>query len=81
MNYAAINASAPEYTVDERAELITKASPPLSLSPKHRAQLTEVLNTLSETMDTPCIDFDTARALWAAVEMVKAGGYSEDMRL
>lgn len=69
-----------EYTVDESAELITAAAPALDLTDRQRRQLSEVLNTLSETIDTPCIDFDTALALWGAIEMVKAGRYTEDMR-
>lgn len=70
-----------EYTVEQCAEIAKKSMPPPRLDAQQKRQVEELLYTLSEAGDLPRLEFEHATLLWAAVEMVKAGSFTDEMRL
>lgn len=70
-----------EYTVEQRAEIAKGSMPPPRLDARQKRQVEELLYTLSEAGDLPRLEFEHATLLWAAVEMVKAGSFTDEMRL
>jgi hypothetical protein len=70
-----------EYTVEQRAEITKKSMPPLRLDARQKRRVEESFYTLSEAGDLPRLEFEHATLLWAAVEMVKAGSFTDEMRL
>jgi hypothetical protein len=72
-----------EYTVEQRAEITKKSMPPLRLDARQKRRVEEPASfyTLSEAGDLPRLEFEHATLLWAAVEMVKAGSFTDEMRL
>jgi hypothetical protein len=55
--------------------------PPLRLDARQKRRVEESFYTLSEAGDLPRLEFEHATLLWAAVEMVKAGSFTDEMRL
>jgi hypothetical protein len=72
---------AKEYTVQQRAAIAKKAMPKPTLGAKQKRQVEELLYTLSEAGELPRLEVEDAAFLWAAVEMVKAGSFTDEMRL
>lgn len=70
-----------EYTVEQRAEIAKKFMPAPQLDEMQKRQVEELLYTLSEAIDLPHLEFNHAILLWAAVELVKAGSFTDEMRL
>lgn len=71
-----------EYTVQDRADIIKQAMPPIELSDLEKRQVEEVMYTLSEAYEVPeRLDPDQVVLIWRAIELVKAGKFTEEMRL
>lgn len=70
-----------EYTVAQRAETALKAMPRATLGDKQLRQIDELLYTLSESGHLPRLDKAHAVLLWGLVQLVKDGGFTDDMGL
>lgn len=70
-----------EYTVTERAHIVTKAMNSPKLDSTQKRQLAELLYTMSEAGVIPRMDEEHAILLWAAIDLVKAGKFTQEMRL
>jgi hypothetical protein len=70
-----------EYTVEERMEIALKAMPAAELNERQQKELSEVIYTLNEGGALWGADVEQAMVCWAAIELVKAGKFTEEMRL
>lgn len=73
--------SSREYTVQDRADIILAAMPSRELTNEQLRQLNEIIYTLMEAGRLGGDADDDAPYLWGAVELVRAGKFTREMRL
>lgn len=70
------------FAVEDRAQIVCEAMTTSELDAKQERQLSEILYTLSEAGQLEYrMSVQDAVLVARAVDLVKAGGYTEDMRL
>jgi hypothetical protein len=69
-----------EMTVEDRAAIVLAAIPTLQLNNDQQRQLRDVLYTLNEAGELSD-ERHNETLLWGAIELVRAGLFTEDMRL
>lgn len=70
-----------QYTVEQRAAIAKEAMPKPAIDAEQWRQVRELLYTLRESGDLPRLEDAHAALLWGVVELVKAGGFTDEMRL